>query len=515
MIESFLAARMASTPLILIKTADPAITLKTINSGVERQQESRGKKDVVVPMISWDCINGMVGLNTEGIQSVQKAAGASAKDDIKVATTNYTDALECAARLAPESILFFYNAHAGFDPPNPNYIQAIWLLRDQFKRNRRQLVMLSPGCTLPPEIAQDVYVIDEPLPNQAELGAIISKAFKDVEHEISAEDLAKGVDSICGLASFPAEQVTVMSMKRDEQKNIVLDLDKMWERKRQIVEATPGLSIYRGKEKFDDIGGLNNIKDFLRLFINGRRRPRLVLFMDEIEKMVAGENESSGTSQALLGKFLSYTQQRNERNHVKVNGALLLGHAGVGKSLICKALGNEAGVPTVMWDLGSVKSSLVGSSEARMDQALKIIDAVGNGEIILLASCNKVERLSPEFRSRFQLSTWFFDLPTSEEREKIWALHRKRFEIDPEDPKPDDDGWVGREIESCCQGAYLLNISLKEASKYIAPSITANAEAIENLRRTASGRYLSASYPGPYKHAVSSTMTGASRAIEV
>lgn len=536
MIESFLAARRVSTPLIMIRTPDPSITRRVVIESGGTDLDKKNKKDgKPIPLLTWNCILGTVGINDAGKEAIAEAIGTSDADDIKNKTTNCTEALEWAQKLPSGSILFFENAHMGFDPPNPNFIQAACLLRDSFKRDRRQLVILTPGCQLPPELAQDVYVLDEPLPNQEQLGSIIDKCFEAASGEITPELRAKAVDSICGLAAFPAEQVTSMSMfkKCSECDQVIppgekckckksspvlsINLDRMWERKRQIVESTPGLSVYRGTEKFDDIGGLENIKKFLRLFIGGKRRPRVVLFMDEIEKMVAGQQDTSGTSQALTGKFLSWSQGRNGNNHVKVNGALLLGHAGVGKSILCKALGNEAGVPTIMWDLGSVKSSLVGSSEARMDQALKVIDAIGNGEILMVASCNKVEALSPEFKSRFQLSTWFFDLPTAEERATIWDLHRKRFEIDPNDPKPDDEGWVGREIESCCQGSYLLNIPLVEAAKYIAPSWIANQEAIEKLRSAASGRYLSASYPGPYKHinSASDTASGASRAIEV
>ena len=518
MIESFLAARRVSTPLIMIRTPDPAITRRVIiesgGTDLDKKNEKDGKP---IPFLTWNCILGTVGIGDAGKEAISKAIGTSDLDDIKNKTTNCTEALEWAQKLPSGSILFFENAHMGFDPPNPNFIQAACLLRDSFKKDRRQLVMLTPGCQLPPELAQDVYVLDEPLPNQEQLGSIIDKCFEAASDKIAEDLRPKAIDAICGLAAFPAEQVTSMSITRDKKKNITLDLDRMWERKRQIVESTPGLTVYRGSEKFDDIGGLESIKKFLRLFIGGKRRPRVVLFMDEIEKMVAGQQDTSGTSQALTGKFLSWSQGRNGNNHVKVNGALLLGHAGVGKSILCKALGNEAGVPTIMWDLGSVKSSLVGSSEARMDQALKVIDAIGNGEILMVASCNKVEALSPEFKSRFQLSTWFFDLPTADERATIWDLHRKRFDVNPEDIRPEDEGWVGREIESCCQGSYLLNIPLVEAAKYIAPSWIANQEAIEKLRSAASGRYLSASYPGPYRHinSASDTASGASRAIEV
>jgi hypothetical protein len=39
-----------------------------------------------------------------------------------------------------------------------------------------------------------------------------------------------------------------------------LDTADLWERKRQIIEQTPGLSVWRGGETFEDIGGVENVK---------------------------------------------------------------------------------------------------------------------------------------------------------------------------------------------------------------------------------------------------------------
>ena len=58
-----------------------------------------------------------------------------------------------------------------------------------------------------------------------------------------------------GLAAFPAEQALAMSLVKRE-----LDTEDLWERKRQIIEQTPGLSVWRGGETFEDIGGVENVK---------------------------------------------------------------------------------------------------------------------------------------------------------------------------------------------------------------------------------------------------------------
>lgn len=516
MIDQFIAARKVSTPLCLIRTPDPALTVQTISAAIEDKAKELPNSNIfgtIPPMILWGCVSGWVPLNKPAKAAIAKTLGVTSADDIKAQTTNATECLERAQKLPKLAILFIQNCQQGFD--NPNWIQACWDLRDLYKMDTRQLVLLTPGATLPPELAQDVMVLDEPLPTTQQLEDIVKKSFESVQREPPQEILPKAVDALCGLAAFPAEQVTAMSLVRQGEQ-ITLNLDSLWTRKKQVIEGTPGLSVYKGSERFIDIGGLKNIKEFLLKFIKGRRPPRVVLFMDEIEKMIGGgDTDTSGTTQMQLGKFLSWTQERNPKGQVKVNGMLLLGHTGTGKSIISKACGNEAGIPTVLADLGSAKSSLVGSSEARMDQMLKVVDAIGQGEILLLATCNKVENLKPEFRSRFQLGTWMFDLPSEEERGTIWSIQRKRFDIPADDPKPEDDGWVGREIESCCQTAWLLNISLREAAAYVTISKNANAAAIALLREKANGNYISASHEGMFRHEASSTATGAARAISL
>ena len=55
---------------------------------------------------------------------------------------------------------------------------------------------------------------------------------------------------------------------------------------------------------------------------------------------------------------------------------LLLSPPGCGKSQFCKSLGKEVGRPVLILDVGSLMGSLVGQSEERTRQALRIIDAM-------------------------------------------------------------------------------------------------------------------------------------------
>src|SRR5437667_8685407 len=96
-------------------------------------------------------------------------------------------------------------------------------------------------------------------------------------------EFSQSVDALIGLAAFPAEQVLAMSLSKNG-----LDLDRLWERKCQAVEHTLGLAIWRGGETFDRIGGCDNIKRFLTAVLHGREAPRVIVFVDEIEKAFTG-----------------------------------------------------------------------------------------------------------------------------------------------------------------------------------------------------------------------------------
>lgn len=73
----------------------------------------------------------------------------------------------------------------------------------------------------------------------------------------------------------------------------------------------------------------------------------------------------------------------------------------------------------------------------------------------------------------------------------IWKIYRDKYGVDGE--MPADDGGTAAEIKECCQKAYRLKTSLKEAASYIVPVAKSAAEQIRNLPMQASGKHISAS----------------------
>ena len=70
--------------------------------------------------------------------------------------------------------------------------------------------------------------------------------------------------------------------------------------------------------------------------------------------------------------------------------------------------------------------------------------------------------------------------------------------------RPMDEGWTGAEIRACVQNAWEQNVSLCEAAEYITPIAISSPDQVQSLRKQASNKYISASYPGLYRYATMS-----------
>lgn len=439
-------------------------------------------------VVQWDCVSGIRGRNPAGIAWVESQLQG---ED----TTNAVAALEAAAKLDQHGIFIALNAHAGTD--NPNWIQATWNLRGTYKKTSRTLVLLCPSITLPAELSQDVMIIDDPLPGSDRLQDIARDILKAAGNESPEPSMVeKAVDATMGLSGFAAEQACAMSLRRGDT-GIEYSVEDLWTRKARMIEQTPGLSVWKSGVTFGDIAGYCNVKRFLTLVCQGQHAPRGIVFIDEIEKMLAGsKGDTSGVSQGILGTLLSYMQDNN------ASGSIFIGPPGSGKSEVAKGLGTTAGVPTIAFDMNAMKDSLVGKTEERLRDALKVVSAVTQGRAFFVATCNSIASLPPELRRRFKSGTFFFDLPTAEERASIWQMYRGKYGIPADDLTPEnDDGWTGAEIRNCCELAgETLQVPLREAAQFVVPVAKSAADEITALRAQCSGKYISASNPGVYRH---------------
>jgi len=495
--EQFLSARKFGVPLIGVETPDQAATVEQLTKAIN------GKG--LIAVLVWDIVRGLRAANEAGKAEVQRLAPDEAA---QAELINPTSMLARSLELKDKTVVFMQNAHRFYD--NEAVMQGIWNVRDPFKATGRMLVLLGPTLKLPMELERDVILFDQALPSDAELGGIIKNVYDyaglatpTIEHNAALVRAARG------LAPFPAEQAVALSLSKTGA-----DVARLWELKRKMVEQTRGLAMYNSGETFSDIGGIERIKRFGRSLFTGSEPPAAVIFIDEIEKAMAGVGtggvgDTSGTSQDQLGVLLS-AMQDNEWS-----GLIAVGPPGCAKSMYAKALGNTHKVPTIKLDLGSMKGSLVGQSEQQVRAAVKIIQAVAGKSAYWVATCNSLSVLPPELRRRFTDGIWFFDLPDFEERASIWATLIKRYGLNEEQHQlsnpPDDDRWTGADIRNVCSIAYRLKCSLEEASTFITPVAKSDPASIERLRKLADGAFLSASKIGTYTRKDESQSGGARR----
>jgi ATP-dependent 26S proteasome regulatory subunit len=182
-------------------------------------------------------------------------------------------------------------------------------------------------------------------------------------------------------------------------------------------------------------------------------------------------------------------------------GLMLVGIPGCGKSLITHAIGSEFNLPLVSMDIGSIMNQYVGSSEANMREALKIIESVapcvlqldeiekglgGSGDldggasrrvfgtflkwlsdrtspVYLAATANDISSIPVEFLRSGRFDAVFaLDLPNDLERKSIFNIHITKRKRDPlnydiKSLVEKTNGFTGSDIEQ------VIELSLKIA----------------------------------------------------
>lgn len=495
-IERFTDARDVSTPIIAVRTFDPASTIANV-------RKSLGVAAETLPLISWDSMHGLKGLGgpdnagTTAIVSLAQLAGVELPASIELSVA--LGILEFAGE--QDLIVFLHNPHLVWGS-DLKVIQGMWNLRDTFTANGNLLVpMIGAGDELPIELQQDVLVLDEPLPTRDELAAIIADTYTYALQEKRSWDISKktpeivkaGCDALIGVPAFPAGQASAMCL---DKLTGVLDIPELWLRKKSIVSQCKGLTYHSGNETLADMYGCESFRKFGMRLMQGKQAPTLILRMDEMQRQFSGnESDSSGSTGKLLGQFLSWVEDN------KVICTLLLGVPGSSKSWSTYCIGGHFNKPIINYDIASMEDKHVGEGNRHMLTANRTLDSISDGKIWLIATANNLRGLPPELISRFQVGgIFFFDAPDADERKGIMDLKIKKYGLDPNQPMPDMGNFTGRDIENCARKADLLGLSLVEAATYTVPLMTSHAEEMEALRQSAHGRFLSASKPGVYEY---------------
>ncbi len=368
----------------------------------------------------------------QGLQGTDFSAAPGGRDPLSAVHSVASPAAADATTL-----LVLQNYHRFLN--SAEIIQAVAQQVLLGKQNRTILVILSPVVQLPVELEKLFVVLEHELPDRDQLEQIARGIATEAEELPRDAELEVVLDAAAGLTRLEAENAFSLSLVRHGR----ITSAAVWELKSGMLKKSGLLELHQGTATFDSLGGLESLKSFCQRTLKSSRR----------------------------------------NAQTRARGVLLLSPPGCGKSQFCKCLGNEVGRPVLTLDVGSLLGSLVGQSEERTRQALRIIDAMApcilmvdevekafagasgssdsdvssrmfgrfltwlndhTSDVFVVCTANDIAKLPPEFARSGRFDALFFlDLPSREEKDAIWTLYRDQFEIASEQPQPPDESWTG------------------------------------------------------------------------
>jgi SpoVK/Ycf46/Vps4 family AAA+-type ATPase len=485
----FREARMRGTPWCIVDTTDWRATMTTL-LGVRKNGETTPPAACLFTVV-----DGTVSPIRSPLGAVLSGTVSGMPTDILQTPPHLH--LKASMEMLPEDGIYFWVVPSNDLLRDPFVAQAMSDLRDVYKTNGRMLVIMGLNPQVSEFVREDVPTLTDPLPTLEELQVIATEAVRDICKSTAPDSEIQAAARAClGLTRFAAEEAICRKTRRTQ-----INLADLGKTQAAVIEQSSGkaLTFERETWTFDEVGGLESFKGFMGKLFGGPRRPNLVVRVDEIDKSITAASsgtvsDNTGVSQDILKCLLTGLEEN------KWMGLLAVGGPGTGKSLASICTGNTFGAKTLALDLGAVKGSLVGESEQKIRRTLDIIKTVGGQDVLFMATCNRMDTLPAELQRRFWLGTWFWDVPSQEERAQIWKIQRARFQINAQDVQPNDDGWTGSDIRNCCQMAYITADTLTGAAERITLVGRASKPLIDSLRDLAErSDFRSANLPGAYR----------------
>ena len=332
-----------------------------------------------------------------------------------------------------ETFIVLKDAHSEIN--NPKIIALLKKIAENNLYNddySATIFILSETTVIPRELENYITVFDIPLPTTIEIETIINEFIADLEINVEQDTINDIALSFKGLNEFQIKQILNLAYQDGgcidkEDKLLIL------KEKEQFVKKAGMLEIVNFSETINDIGGLENLKEWLA------RKAKVFSNLDKAIKFGVDVPK----------------------------GIMIIGMPGCGKSLTAKATASLFEIPLVRLDVGRLLGKYVGESEGNMRKALKLSEAIspcvlwideiekafagvgrnGGGNdvttrlfgqfltwmqekentVFIVATANDISRMPPEFLRKGRFDELFFvDLPNGEERRKILDIHLKK-----------------------------------------------------------------------------------------
>lgn len=294
----------------------------------------------------------------------------------------------------------------------------------KLKNSNLHIIITASDIQVPKLLQEIITVLEFPLPNVKEILIELEYLFSfiNLDFEVDLENLALSYKGM----SMDLIRRSIAKWISSHQ-NIDSILNIIIEEKKQVIQKTDILNFYPTTNTLEDIGGLSNLKYWLKKRSN------------------------------------AFSQQAQNYGIPSPRGILLAGIQGTGKSLSAKAISQQWQLPLLKLDIGKIFGGIVGESESNMRNMIKVaeesapcilwIDEIDKAftrinnsgdsgttnrvlssfltwlsekekQVFIVATANNVLCLPPEMlrKGRFD-EIFFLDLPNAEERVKIFQIH--------------------------------------------------------------------------------------------
>lgn len=322
-------------------------------------------------------------------------------------------------------------------------VREIKNLAWQIARDRRCLVILSDQLRLPQELREETTVVDLSLPSIEEIDQLLDRLVLAQDFKLNAEQRQQFVKACQGLTRCRISRVLAKCLARGKRGKVDhTALPAVIEEKRQTIRETGILEFIPLQSGLEVFGGLENLKKWVKL------------------------------------RSRSFTDEAREYGLPNPKGVLLAGIQGTGKSLLAKTIATEWKLPLLRLDVGRIFGSMVGESEGRIRQVIKLAEAIApcvlfideidkafaniaNGmdgdsgtsqrvfgalltwmqektaPVFVVMTANRTEVLPAELIRKGRIDEIFWvDLPNLSERQAIFQVHLNR--VRPERVKKGD-----------------------------------------------------------------------------
>ena len=400
---------------LFLKARYPIIYINTIEEDrVEYVIRKNIKTNLNRSIYSWDFVDGYTNNpNNEGF-----------------AKRNPLQALELVERLNAETPALFLLKDFNRFLTDLSISRKLRNISRILKLQPKTIIIIGSDLTIPKELQDLITVVQFQLPLEEEISQELNRLINSLNIKVDSQ-LFENLTRACqGLSLERIRRVLskiIATYKTIDNDSIKVLLSE----KKQIISQTEILEYSSVNEQIANLGGLENLKDWLK-----KRKTAFGL------------------------QALNYGLPTPR-------GLLLIGLQGTGKSLTAKAIANDWQLPLLKLDVGKLFGGIVGESESRLRQMINVAETISpcilwideidkafsnndnRGDsgtsnrvlatfiswlsektkpVFVIATANNIDLLPIEIirKGRFD-EIFFLDLPEKEEREEIFKIHLQTF----------------------------------------------------------------------------------------